>query len=334
MSAGHHRSEPLDSHDLGLLRRLAPDVADASSADWSQARAALARRMESSPRRRRGWAAAFAVVPVAAVLLAALWGGSTTGPSPAAAALNDAALRIASRPSPQLGPGDAWYVQSRGASINSSTTVTGSYSYWQTSHHRQWIACDGSRHVIRTDGPPHFLTAADRQAWVDSGREELPYRLNIRESVEKPFLLLGEWVSCAEVQAMPTNPAEIRALLAENTATAQLEPDYEQLDAIAETLRNAPLSSEQAAALYRAAAGIPGIELLGRARDHAGRSGLVVAADDESHGIRIELMIDSRTGLLLGDVDRVLRDFPDEHLTAGQETAWTVYLVAHVERYR
>jgi hypothetical protein len=334
MSAGPPHLGPLDSHELELLRSLAPRVTGPSETVRAKARAALARRTEL-PRRRRPWAAAIAVVPLAAaVAFAALWIGPTAGQNAAAAALKKAALRVANRPSPELAPGDAWYVHSRGAYINSTGTSTGSYYYWQTSHHREWITCEGSVHVIRTDGPARFLSADDRQAWINNGREELRYRLDIRDHREKPFLLLGKWVGCDEVRAMPTDPDQVRELLAENTAGSDLEPDYEQLDAIAETLRNTPLSSEQAAALYRAAAGIHGIQLLGLARDHAGRRGLAIAAEDESHGFRLELIIDPRTGLLLGDVNRVTRDFPEVHASAGQEIAWTVYLDAQVERYR
>jgi hypothetical protein len=246
------------------------------------------------------------------------------------------ALRVEKRPSPHLGPGQAWYVAERGAYLDGVNAIVPprGYEYLAVSTHQEWLTCDGALHVIRTDGPPTFLDAADRSAWIANGRPGTAGTLDIREHVTKPFSLLGTAADCAGVRAMPTDPSTIRAIVARTTASEQVSHAYAQLDAIAETLRNDPLSSRQAAALYRAAAGIEGIELLGQTPDHLGRTGLGIAADDTQNGTRLELIINPHTGLLLGDNERTLRAFPRQHLQAGQVIGWTVYLTTGVRTYR
>jgi hypothetical protein len=73
------------------------------------------------------------------------------------------------------------------------------------------------------------------------------------------------------------------------------------------------------AALYRAAALIPGIHLLGMVRDHLGRRGLGVAYD--SHGTRHELIFNPQTSALMGEQDIG---------SAPGANSWAVYLRSQV----
>jgi len=73
------------------------------------------------------------------------------------------------------------------------------------------------------------------------------------------------------------------------------------------------------AALYQAAALIPGVRLLGIVRDHLGRRGLGVAYD--SHGIRHELIFNPHTSALMGEQD--IGSVPGAN-------DWAVYLTSRV----
>jgi hypothetical protein len=75
------------------------------------------------------------------------------------------------------------------------------------------------------------------------------------------------------------------------------------------------------AALYRAAALIPGVQLLGTVRDHDGRRGFGVAFT--RHGVRNELIFSPRTAALLGE--------QSSGKTSGS-SSWTVYLGSHLVR--
>jgi hypothetical protein len=73
------------------------------------------------------------------------------------------------------------------------------------------------------------------------------------------------------------------------------------------------------AALYRVAALIPGVQLLGIVRDHSGRRGLGVAFT--SHGFVNELIFNPRTAALLGE--RGIGKAPGS-------SSWAVYIDSRV----
>jgi hypothetical protein len=85
---------------------------------------------------------------------------------------------------------------------------------------------------------------------------------------------------------------------------------------IGDFLRESDTPPAIRATLYRAAALIPGVRLLGRTRDHAGRFGLGVAFT--FHGRpAAELIFDQKTAALLGE------EYFDR---SGRLTSWSVYL--------
>jgi hypothetical protein len=86
------------------------------------------------------------------------------------------------------------------------------------------------------------------------------------------------------------------------------------------------------AALYRVAAGIPGIRLLGRTRDGIGRPALAVALADSSAGERVELLFDPRTAKLLGERYTALRAGPRFHVKPGTVQFESTYLSSGVAR--
>ena len=81
---------------------------------------------------------------------------------------------------------------------------------------------------------------------------------------------------------------------------------------IGDFLRETDAPPKIRAAIYRAAALIPGVQLLGSVRDHDGRRGIGMAYT--SHHSTSELIFDPRTGELLGEQ------------SGGQLEYWAVYL--------
>ena len=102
-----------------------------------------------------------------------------------------------------------------------------------------------------------------------------------------------------ELRALPTDPTALAAMVESAAVANSWSAAWEQLDLIAELLRGAPLSPAQSAALYEVAATLPGIELVGPTEDAMGRPGIGVAVT--SNGYREELVLDPRTGQLLGE---------------------------------
>ena len=84
-------------------------------------------------------------------------------------------------------------------------------------------------------------------------------------------------------------------------------------------LRETDASPALRAAIYKVAATIPGVEVLGPARDHSGRLGIGLAYN--TAGARSELIFDPRTSALLGELDTD---------PAGALVGWAVYLRSRI----
>ncbi|WP_320065876.1 CU044_5270 family protein [Micromonospora sp. RTGN7] len=122
---------------------------------------------------------------------------------------------------------------------------------------------------------------------------------------------------------LPTDP---EALLRHAYAVADqgdLPRDYAAFDYIGEALRESLLPPAVNAALYRAAARIPGAVLVPESVDAAGRAGVAVGRTDE-FGTRTEWIFDRTSFEYLGERSYLVRD--NETGKAGMLTATTAVL--------
>jgi hypothetical protein len=245
---------------------------------------------------------AFVAAAVAAVV--ALLTGLGTGREPDAGAgqvLRMAAAQLrTSGAAPTLGPGQYWYVRSVGHSLVTSVTGSSSFNALTTTVHVEWVGADGSGRIVRTDGDPQFPTALDRQRWQAAGSPPLDGRLDSQQPAGSMLIPFGSrTLSYADLRALPTDPGALGTLVEQAAVRNSWSLCWQELDLIAELMRNAPLSPAQGAALYEVAAGLPDVELVGPTTDPSGRPGMGVAVT--SNGQQMELVIDTATGQLLGD---------------------------------
>jgi hypothetical protein len=270
-----------------------------SSADPSAER----RRWSSNARwtvARSGAVRAAVVAAVAAAVLLVLGlpsSGPAVGPSPAVAAVLQHLARIAARgPSLVPGPGQYLYVDSTNdyPAIAVSPRGEGCIAY-ATDHRQIWIAAGGSGLLRETSGPSTFTSASDRALCLS------PARPRITSAGGTSNLWFAD--QCLELgpsndmQTLSTNPRmllrEMRRLEGGSRTPAE---DFRH---VGDFLRETDAPPALRAALYRVAALIPGVQLLGIVRDHSGRRGLGVAFT--SHGVRNELIFNPRTAALLGE---------------------------------
>ncbi|MFJ3091577.1 CU044_5270 family protein [Streptomyces sp. NPDC086838] len=117
--------------------------------------------------------------------------------------------------------------------------------------------------------------------------------------------------------SLPTDPdALLRRLAGEitadqdarNTPADERDPDQDAFDAIGELLRETLMPPRTAAALYKAAARIPGVSVDSDAVDAAGRHGIGVARDNTRAGWRTAWVFDSATLEYLGERSYLIRD--------------------------
>ena len=203
----------------------------------------------------------------------------------------------------------------------------GSYAILVRNAHEEWLATspdDPSVEVHQYLGA-RPATPADEAAWRAAGspdrwtegtppgtkriehtvaagpRQVLPLREKRRESM----LLAGQPVTEAELAALPTDPAALKAALVAKVraGNGQEDGNYALFHAGRSLVTDLPVSAEVRAATYRMLAGVPGIELLGKVADQGGRSGFAVAytrRGDAGWG-QLRLVIDPGTGTVLAE---------------------------------
>lgn len=98
-------------------------------------------------------------------------------------------------------------------------------------------------------------------------------------------------------------------------------PEAETLEAIAEALKTGVVPADLRAALYKAAALIPGVTVVERQANFDGKTGTAIGIEHPNREVRTDIIIDPSTGLLIGERAVTLKattDFP-----AGTATSWT-----------
>ncbi|MGI5170375.1 CU044_5270 family protein [Spirillospora sp. CA-253888] len=158
-------------------------------------------------------------------------------------------------------------------------------------------------------GPVMLDPLHEREVWLaqDPGKR----RGLIREwGQDNPLHGTTDDLTYEKLAALPTDPAALLRLLRAQALPLAGE-DGRSLDAvvfdrIGELLRESVLPPKVSAALYRAAAGIPGVAMVRDVQDAAGRRGLAVARVED--GERTEWIFDAVTLDYLGERSYLVRD--------------------------
>ena len=307
--------EAIEAQLRRSVAALNPDSGAPSTAKpWRSAPRALRRRLTIRP----VTLAAAGVIAGIVLALALLSSGSAVGPSPALAAALHNLARIAAR-GPSLIPGAGQYLYSDSIGRNASfggladgrTCVT-----YGVDHRRVWIAADGSGLLRDTSGPAIFTSPADRRLCLAKERKsEFSAGTSNLWFADQCFQL----GPTKDMQALSTDPhVLLRQMRKLDGGPRTAVEDFVH---VGDFLRETDARPALRAALYRAAALIPGVRLLGTVRDHSGRRGLGVAL---THlGVTNELIFNPRTAALLGE---------QSSGRAPGSSSWTVYLGSRLVR--
>lgn len=303
--------------ELTLLRRVRDDVDRPSAPALNTGRAALldaaapaAAKQTTRHRglKRAGWTTLGVVVAggVAATLVLtnvvglAGWRG---GADPAAAdSLGQAAAAAITTSDPVVGPGQ--FLKITTTAVYSASGDYGTYlesengqMYIPADHDDDWVWVRDPSTVVQTFGP-----GSEKQAASDH-TTSVPTEL-VR--APKGAFYNGRPMDFG-LDALPRDPQQLLNYIYRTTAGAGVSPDGEALVFIADTLRTGVVPADLRAALYRALAGIPGVEITDNQATLDGRTG-VAFGRDESNGIRQEIIIDPTTGEVIGERYVVLKD--------------------------
>jgi hypothetical protein len=104
----------------------------------------------------------------------------------------------------------------------------------------------------------------------------------------------------AHLSRLPTDTAGMRRYLFKHSEQSP-NPYYDAWHRVADLLREAYMPAAQRAALFRAAATIPGVTSVKESRDAAGRKGVGAALVIKEMGVREEYIFDPKTYQFLGE---------------------------------
>ncbi|MFH8842553.1 CU044_5270 family protein [Streptomyces sp. NPDC017868] len=275
-----------------------------ATGEGAAARPARARRARQGV--RLGWIAApmaaCAVVAGVAVLAPRDAPGGSPGhgsvgqpaSSEAVRVLSGAALAAAAAPAPNVRPGEYVYVKSLVA--HAGRDAAGGPAALPPAHQREvWLSPDGSRPgLLREPG------AAD----TELGAEAPVYELDRPGATPRKTTMEAAPPSVtnpthAYVATLPTDPDVLLRLIQDQTRAGEGDADQRAFTAIGTLLAETWAPPKVTAALYEAAARIPGVTVLPSAKDAAGREGVAVART--AHGEQTQWIFDRATSAFLGE---------------------------------
>jgi hypothetical protein len=231
---------------------------------------------------------AMAAAAVAAVTVVALQPASTPAPgpsSPAARLLAQVAGATASQPAPQVRDSQFSYIRS---------WVSFESCLVSLRHGRPFTRCGLEK--------PH-----ERQIWqsvsnlcVTGLLREYGQDTPLTSHYQCPYPGDVHDPTYRFLQRLPTSPRALLRFIERNMQGRQPNPQG-AFNTIGDLIREAIAPPRVSAALYRAAALIPGVTVVKDATDAIGRHGIAVAWT--SHGVRYEWIFSKRTHLFLGEED-------------------------------
>ncbi|MEV7325922.1 CU044_5270 family protein [Streptomyces sp. NPDC093970] len=197
-----------------------------------------------------------------------------------AATVEHIAAAASADTSPEPGPGQYIYIKSEVSYLTVSHTDTDdSKAMVQPLHIREvWNSPDG------------------KQGWLDEPGYQ-PKGGSTLDTDVKPSL---GGASYDYLKALPTDPGALLKKIYEETKDQGNSPDQEAFATVGDLLNEELVPAKLSAALYRAAAKIPGVMVVDHAQDAAGREGIALAHVDQKGGDRTEWIFDPKTYAYLG----------------------------------
>ena len=201
-----------------------------------------------------------------------------------------------------------------------------------------WIGTDGSGRILEKNGTPRFLSDRDREVWEAAGRPDLGGGQTSDETFQPATTGVtrvgasGVVATAApsnslfflDLSGLPTDPTELKARIESREIEGGPPGDAETFTIIADLLRETYAPPALRAALYKIAAELPGVELIGQTKDPAGRDGIAVAYTNA--GPRHELIFDPDTSVMLAERFVVTDATKEYRVDPGTVVGWAAYL--------
>lgn len=326
--AGHITDDELNrsrERSRGQLAVPTTEDANGTSAHDTRERLNVVRLSAKRTRRAKTWLLSAAAAAVLVVLVGgdvvglAGWRGSAT--AEAAEVLSTAAETAITSTDPVVKPGQ--YLRIKSTNVWSTETVTQdgqSYQWLDTEKMDMYIPADRTAEWVwqRSGRIPTVFFDARAEAYVRDQNVQ-PHPELLRASKGEFYGQPGG-IYTEDMSSLPRDPHRLLNSIYKRTLGKGQSVDGEALVFIADLLRTGIVPADLRAALYKAAAMIPGVTVMEGQANLEGRTGVAIGRDEGTFS-RQEIIIDPQTGQLIGERQVVTRDYGV--IPAGTALGWT-----------
>ncbi|WP_430645322.1 CU044_5270 family protein [Agromyces sp. GXS1127] len=259
------------------------------------------------------------------------------GADPAAAAvLEEASTAAIQTVDPVLSPGQYLEVRTRGVHLSSGgyDDVVASYQYASddtlyrpADPEDEWVWVRGPQSVYGTFGPESEEIAD--MWWRAVSSSDSFETGDVLRAPAGAFYGGPKYAGFDDLDALPRDPYRLLNYIYRATLGAGPSPDTEALVYIADRLRIGNVPAELRAAMYEAAALIPGVEFVDDQATLDGRTGVAIGRVEDAWGTRVEIIVDPTTGEFIGDREVLLRD--QDGVPTGTALSWTTVTTTVVD---
>jgi len=339
--------------DLQLLREMRSDVGSAPPATLARGREKLMARISQPPaaiqearpkatvtpirfRRRILFVSAAAALLVGGIVVTdVVRPGAPGATAEAAEVLNDAAAASLHASDAVVGPGQYLKIETKELTGSGAQTTDGRQVNWQettggqvyipANRDGEWVWNREPRVPLESSSDEAKALAAEtaaRQKDMPSGHPPIVGIVRAPGGAfygNAPAAIIG--TPLKDAGNLPKDPRALLDLIYERTKGAGKTPDSEAFVTIADGLRTGAVPADLRATLYKAAALIPGVTLSDRQATIDGRTGTAIGIPSPDGAARTDIIIDPATGLVIGEQNVLLKDYPGS--PAGTVTGWT-----------
>jgi hypothetical protein len=296
-------AKPLTFSEQQSMRQLRERLPQASG------RLGRRRTVSMRPKRRAAPVIGFSMLGAGALTAALVasnvlglagWRG---GADPAAASvLESAAVATLEVSDPVVGPGQYLLIQTH--AVYSSSTGDGndgiiSYLdgyrdelYVPQNRDDDWVWMRHAREPVQTFGAASEAFAAHMR---DLYEDELLRAPGGRFYGGSPTEISGDY------EALPRDPHQLLNAIYVKTLTQGQSRDGAALDWITDVLRHGTVPADRRAALYKAAAQIPGVTITEQQATLDGTTGIAIGRVETSTNVRHDIVLDPATGQFIGE---------------------------------
>jgi len=282
-------------------------------------------RPSLEPRRSRPWKRSIVVATALVVVIVSItFVLQRAGDAPASASelLRRTAEVAANRRAPRI-EGAYIYTMTKGEQLRTSNQGGDNWSVVLPVVEEMWVAENGSGRLRSVVGEPRFLGPRDRARWEAAGSPE--FAAGVSDHTFPEGTLAYE-----NANSLPATLPELEGEVREEVASRDVPIDIAVFQRVGELLSRSDAPPSLRAALYRLAARLPGVSLIGDTTDASGRAGVAVGLTYKVSGARVRVLMifDEETSALLSQ-ERILLDrAPWVDAEPGTRLASVTYLAS------